>query len=161
MTTSRREFVQLAAAGTVAGLGLPHGWGYRPANVPKPLRLLILGGTGFLGPHVVRAAMAGGHTVTIFNRGRTNTHLFPDIENLIGDRAGDLKSLQGREWDAVIDNSATNPRWVRDSAQLLKDGVGTYLFTSTRSVYADFSTIGMDVPFFLYGGTALGYIAYN
>jgi 2'-hydroxyisoflavone reductase len=145
MTTSRREFVQLAAASTVAGLGLPHGWGYRPANVPKPLRVLVLGGTGFLGPHVVRAAVAGGHTVTIFNRGRTNTHLFPNIENLIGDRDGDLESLKGRAWDAVIDNSATNPKWVRDSAQLLKDSVGTYLFTSTRSVYADFGTVGMDV----------------
>jgi 2'-hydroxyisoflavone reductase len=145
MTTSRREFVQLTAAGAVAGLGLPRGWGLRPTPAPKALRLLILGGTGFIGPHLVRAAVAAGHTVTIFNRGRTNTHLFPDIENLIGDRDGDLASLEGREWDAVIDNSATNPKWVRDSAQLLKDSVGTYLFTSTRSVYADFSKVGMDV----------------
>jgi 2'-hydroxyisoflavone reductase len=145
MTPSRREFVRFAAAGTIAGLGLPHGWRHRPANVPRPLRILVLGGTGFLGPHVVRAAVASGHTVTIFNRGRTNTHLFPSIENLIGDRDGDLASLEGREWDAVIDNSATDPKWVRDSAQLLHDSVGTYLFTSTRSVYADFSTVGMDV----------------
>lgn len=145
MITSRREFVQLTAAGAVAGLGLPHAWRARRAPAPKALRILVLGGTGFVGPPVVRAAIARGHTVTIFNRGRTRTHLFPDIEKLIGDRSGDLESLMGREWDAVIDNSATNPKWVRGSAQLLKNSVGTYLFTSTRSVYADFSKVGMDV----------------
>jgi 2'-hydroxyisoflavone reductase len=145
MTPSRREFVQLTTAGAVAGLGLPHGWYHRSRPAQRALRILVLGGTGFVGPPVVRSAVARGHTVTICNRGRTNTHLFPDIEKLIGDRDGDLESLKGREWDAVIDNSATNPKWVRDSAQLLKDNVGTYLFTSTRSVYADFSTVGMDI----------------
>lgn len=111
----------------------------------EALRILILGGTGFIGPHMVRYALSRGHVVTLFNRGRTNTHLFPSVEKLRGDRNGDLASLEGRTWDAVIDNSATNPKWVRDSAQLLKDAVAVYLFTSTRSVYADFSRIGMDV----------------
>jgi 2'-hydroxyisoflavone reductase len=91
----------------------------------------------------VRYALSRGHTLTLFNRGRTNTHLFPDVEKLVGDREDDLESLKGRTWDAVIDNSASNPRWVRDSAQLLKDSAEVYLFTSTRSTYSDFSQIGM------------------
>ena len=99
------------------------------------MRLLILGGTGFIGPHMVRTALDGGHEVTIFNRGRTNTDIFPNVENLIGDRDGDLESLKGRDWDAVIDNTGYVPRHVRDSAELLKGHVGRYLFTSTVSVY--------------------------
>ncbi len=104
---------------------------------------MVLGGTGFIGPHMVRRALDRGHTVTLFNRGRTNTHLFPQVEKLIGDRNNDLTALEARTWDVVIDNSAYDPRWVRASAQLLKDSVNIYLFTSTRSVYADFSEIGM------------------
>jgi 2'-hydroxyisoflavone reductase len=108
------------------------------------MNLLILGGTGFIGPHMVSEALRRGHTVTLFNRGRTNTHLFPEVEKLVGDRVDNLEALKGRKWDAVIDNSATTPGWVRDSAQLLKDAVDRYLFTSTRSVYSDFSQIGMN-----------------
>ncbi|MEE9131549.1 MAG: SDR family oxidoreductase [Phycisphaerales bacterium] len=102
------------------------------------LRLLILGGTGFIGPYVVRHAIQRGHTVTLFNRGRTNTHLFPEVEKLIGDRDGQLDALKNRDWDAVLDNTGYVPRHVRDSAQLLKGSVGRYLFTSTRQVFADF-----------------------
>ncbi len=147
--STRRDFLALSAAlGGVMGLG---GWpigvhrgslGRRPRRAK---RILVLGGTGFIGPHMVRYALERGHTVTIFNRGRTNTHLFPNIEKLRGDRNGDLESLKGHTWDVVIDNSATNPKWVRDSAQLLKGASDVYVFTSTRSVYSDFSEIGMDV----------------
>ncbi len=102
------------------------------------LRLLILGGTGFIGPYVVRHAIKRGHTVTLFNRGRTNTHLFPEVEKLLGDRDGQIDALKHRDWDAVLDNTGYVPRHVRDSAQLLKGKVGRYLFTSTRQVFADF-----------------------
>ena len=102
----------------------------------QPLRVLVLGGTGFIGPHMVRHALARGHTVTMFNRGRTNTHLFPEVEKLVGDRDGDLGALEGRTWDVVLDNSGYVPRHVRDSAQLLSDATDHYMFTSTAGVYA-------------------------
>jgi len=111
---------------------------------PRALRILILGGTGFIGPHQVRYALSRGHTVTLFNRGRTNTHLFPDVEKLVGDRNGDLEALRGRDWDVVLDNSGFSPRVVRDSAQLLADSVGQYLFVSVLWVYADRSIIDQD-----------------
>ena len=106
-----------------------------PTPTPRPLKILFLGGTGFIGPHMVRYAMYRGHDVTLFNRGRTNPNLFPGVETLIGDRDGQLDALRGRTWDAVIDNSGYVPRHVRDSAELLRDNVGRYLFTSTGSVY--------------------------
>jgi 2'-hydroxyisoflavone reductase len=109
------------------------------------MKLLVLGGTGFLGPHVVESAVAGGHTVTLFNRGRRNPALFPDLEKIQGDRATDeLDGLKGRTWDAVIDTHAVVPRWVKSAAELLKDSVKTYLFVSTVSVYSDFSKPGID-----------------
>jgi 2'-hydroxyisoflavone reductase len=94
--------------------------------------------------HQVEYALARGHTVTLFNRGRTNPELFPDVEKLVGDRNDDLTALEGGEWDVVIDNSASIPRWVRQSAQLLKDSAGLYMFTSSISAFADFTTAGMD-----------------
>ncbi|NNF28901.1 MAG: NAD-dependent epimerase/dehydratase family protein [Gemmatimonadetes bacterium] len=99
------------------------------------MKILILGGTGFIGPHMVRHAQYRDHEVTLFNRGRSNADLFPGIETLIGDRDGQLNSLRGRTWDAVIDNSGYVPRHVRDSAQLLEAASERYLFTSTGSVY--------------------------
>jgi 2'-hydroxyisoflavone reductase len=108
----------------------------RPSPTRRPLRILILGGTGFIGPHQVRYAMYRGHEVTIFNRGRTAPDLFPGVEALVGDRDGQLGALEGRTWDAVIDNSGYVPRHVRDSVALLRDNVGRYLFTSTGSVYS-------------------------
>ncbi|MBX3147827.1 MAG: SDR family oxidoreductase [Gemmatimonadales bacterium] len=99
------------------------------------MRILILGGTGFIGPYQVRYAVERGHRVTIFNRGRTNPDLFPGVEQLIGDRDGKLDALKGKSWDAVIDNSGYVPRHVRDSAQLLKGNVGQYLFVSTAGIY--------------------------
>ncbi len=142
--TTRRDFLHMSAAG-VAGMNLAASrLDLRPTHPQASLRILVLGGTGFIGPHMVRRALDRGHTVTLFNRGRTNSQLFPDVEKLIGDRNNNLTALEGHTWDVVIDNSAYDPRWVRDSAQLLKDAVNVYLFTSTRSVYADFSEIGMD-----------------
>ena len=108
------------------------------------MRILILGGTSFIGPHQVRYALDRGHEITLFNRGQTNTHLFPGVERLVGDRNGDLTSLEGRQWDVVIDNSATNPRWVELTAGLLKDACERYVFVSTRSVYADTSRVPMS-----------------
>lgn len=147
MRTSRRDFVKLTAAAGAAGFGLHSNVLHAATHHPRPLhplRILILGGTGFIGPHMVRYALGRGHDLTLFNRGRTNTHLFPEVERLVGDRRDNLDALRGRSWDAVIDNHSSDPRWTRDSAQLLKDAVDLYAFTSTRSVFADFSQIGMD-----------------
>jgi 2'-hydroxyisoflavone reductase len=110
----------------------------RSPHVPG-LRLLILGGTKFLGRHTVDAALAAGHDVTSFTRGRTNPDLFPQVERLRGDRDGDLGALAGREWDAVVDTSGFVPRVVRQSAELLRESVGRYVFVSSISVYDDFS----------------------
>jgi len=98
------------------------------------VRLLVLGGTAFLGRHVVEAALARGHDVTLFNRGRTNPALFPGVERLTGDRDGGLEPLRGRRWDAVVDPSGYVPRVVRQSADILRDS-GVYAFVSTGSVY--------------------------
>lgn len=150
MSANRREFLKTSAVlGGAIGFGLAPRDAFaevaRPTSDPeplvpravKPLRILILGGTGFIGPHQVRYAVARGHKVTIFNRGKTNPGLFgAEVEKLEGDRNGKLDALKGREWDVVIDNPATLPRWVRDSAQLLKDSAKQYIFISTISVYA-------------------------
>jgi len=85
----------------------------------KPLRILLLGGTGFLGPHLVENARARGHTVTLFNRGKTHPELFPEVEKLRGDRNGQLDALRGRSWNAAIDTSGYVPRIVKLSAELL------------------------------------------
>jgi 2'-hydroxyisoflavone reductase len=106
--------------------------------------LLILGGTKFLGPEIVEAAKTAGYKVTLFNRGKTNPQMFPDLEKLHGDRNGDLKALEGRKWDAVVDTSGYIPRHVRDSAMLLKDSVKRYVFISSISVFSDTSKPGMD-----------------
>jgi 2'-hydroxyisoflavone reductase len=103
------------------------------------MKLLVLGGTKFLGRHVVEAALARGDEITIFTRGQTNPDLFPEVERLRGDRDGDLGALEGRSWDAVIDPSCYVPRIARLSGELLRDAVDRYVFVSTVSVYGDFS----------------------
>lgn len=114
------------------------------------MEILILGGTRFLGPALVDNALGRGHVVTLFNRGRTNPHLYPELEKLEGDRdpeVGDgLRALEGGTWDAVIDTSGYVPRHVRASARLLKDNVRQYVFISSISVYplAVFEKIGVD-----------------
>ena len=145
MIHTRRRFLAASAAAAGAAALTPAralAWpspGSAPHSdaspTPRPLRILILGGTGFIGPHMVRYAMYRGHDVTLFNRGRTAPELFPGVETLIGDRDDQLDALRGGTWDAVIDNSGYVPRHVRDSAELLRDSVGRYLFTSTGSVY--------------------------
>jgi 2'-hydroxyisoflavone reductase len=108
------------------------------------VRLLILGGTKFLGRAAAEEALRRGHEVTLFNRGQTNPELFPDAEHLQGDRDGGLDPLSGRDWDAVIDPSGYVPRVVRASAELLSDAVGHYVFVSSVSVYRDFSRPHFD-----------------
>lgn len=108
------------------------------------MRILILGGTEFLGRHLVDAALKKGHEVTLFNRGRTNPDLFPAVEKLRGDRDGNMEALQGRRWDSVIDTSGYVPRIVRQSAELMKGAADHYTFVSSISVYADFRTIGLS-----------------
>lgn len=143
MGTSRRDFIKHSVAfGGMMSLGAikPNlAMEREVTKAAKPLRILILGGTGFIGPAQVKYALARGHKLTLFNRGKTNPKLFPDVEHLEGDRNGKLDALKGREWDVVIDNPSTLPRWVRDAAQVLKDSVKQYVFISTISVYADTS----------------------
>jgi len=98
-------------------------------------RLLILGGTGFIGPPMVHYAVERGHEVTIFTRGKTKSNI-PDVEHLVGDRSNDLNALKGRTWDAVLDNNARDYRWVALTTELLKDKVESYLFVSSISAYA-------------------------
>lgn len=106
--------------------------------------ILVIGGTRFLGRHIVDAALASGHRLTLFNRGQTNPELFPEAEKLRGDRTSDLSALQGRHWDAAIDICGYVPRVVRASAEALAGAVDNYTFISSISVYADFKQIGMD-----------------
>jgi 2'-hydroxyisoflavone reductase len=103
------------------------------------VRLLIIGGTRFLGRALVEDALARGHEVTLFNRGQTNPELFPEAEKIHGDRDGGLSALEGRSWDAVVDTCGYFPRVVRASAEALAGSVGRYAFISTISVYADLS----------------------
>jgi 2'-hydroxyisoflavone reductase len=142
----RRDFLRgvgvvgtgMAAGFTPGFAGLRAGESHVPTSssrVAAPKRLLILGGTGFIGPHMVRYAVERGHEVTIFTRGRTQADL-PDVEHLIGDRNDDLKSLEGRTWDVVLDNNSRDYRWTRLSAGLLKDSAEHYLFVSSVSAYA-------------------------
>lgn len=119
----------------------PQGGTLRP-EPRRRLRILLLGGTGFIGPHLVHRIVTRGHELTLFNRGRSqpglHAELFTGLENLVGDRGGDLSALEGRSWDVVIDNSGYTPDEVGATAELLKNSVRQYLFTSTRGVYAHF-----------------------
>lgn len=126
------------------------------AAAPKPLRILILGGTGFIGPNQVRYAIARGHKLTLFNRGRNPKDWPGEVEEVTGDRnTGDLASLKGRTWDVCIDNPTSLPFWVRDAGAVLKGNVGHYIFVSTISVYADERPVGQDetAPTLKYKGT--------
>jgi 2'-hydroxyisoflavone reductase len=136
---NRRDVVKMgtvAAAGMLASENL---WAQS-----KPLRVLIFGGTGFIGPHFVTALRDGGHKLTLLNRGKRNPGLFPDVETLIGDRNGQIDALKGRDWDIVVDDSGYLPAQVKLSAELLKDHVQHYIYVSSISAYADLSTAGID-----------------
>ena len=144
---SRRDFLKSSAiaGGALVTAPMLHSaplW--EAPRAAAPLDLLILGGTGFIGPHLVRHAISRGHRVTIFTRGRRDGDLPAGVTRLVGDRNGQLGALAGRKWDAVVDDSATNPEWVRQSAAVLKDSVGRYLFTSSVSVYYPFLTPKAD-----------------
>jgi len=144
MTTSRRDFLRISAAAGLAGY-LPRFDQAAAAPKASGKTILMLGGTGFLGPHVVEVAKKHGHTITLFNRGKTHPQLFPDLEKLHGDRRkGDLKALEGRKWDAVVDTSARVVKEVRATATLLKDAVGQYVFISSLSVFPDTSKPVLD-----------------
>ena len=108
------------------------------------MRLLVLGGTFFLGRHLVDSALARGHEVTLFNRGQTNPELFPEVERLRGDRESDLSALEGRRWDAAIDVHGRMPRVVRPVAELLAGAVDHFTFVSSISAYDDASSVGLD-----------------
>src|SRR4051795_8148375 len=109
------------------------------------MRFLVLGGTSFVGRHIVEAALAGGHQVSLFNRGTTNAGLFPDCDHRRGDRyAGELDALKTGEWDAVVDVNAYIPRHVREAVDLLTGRVATYCFISTGSVYSDLGANSID-----------------
>jgi len=142
MNKQRRRFLQTSLLGSAAmvATGLPQASAAaqpRPRE-HKPLKILVLGGTGFIGPHMVREALRRGHEVSLFNRGRTADDLFPDLQTFLGDRDNELDALEGHKWDAVIDNSGYVPRHVADSARLLSKAASHYLFVSSISAYASF-----------------------
>jgi 2'-hydroxyisoflavone reductase len=110
----------------------------------KPQKVLILGGTGFIGPHFVEALVAGGHVLTLFNRGKRDPEARQGIEQLLGDRNGQIDALKGHDWDVVIDNSAYTPKQVKLTADLLKGHVRQYVFISSVAAYADFKKAGID-----------------
>jgi 2'-hydroxyisoflavone reductase len=108
------------------------------------MKLLILGGTRFLGRHLVKAALARNHEVTLFNRGKYPPAALTSVETIYGDRHSDLSKLQGRRWDTVLDTCGYLPRTVRASAEILSHSVDCYVFISSLSVYADVSVVGID-----------------
>jgi len=143
MSPSRRRVIQLAAsASALSAMGLAASAAEPDKKSPgTSKRILILGGTGFLGPAIVAAAQARGHHVTLFNRGKTRPGLFPNLETRLGDRDPNkgegLKSLESGEWDAVIDDSGFYPRMVGASAQLLSKRIRQYIYISSISCYRD------------------------
>lgn len=143
MTPTRRDFLKTAGA-VGAGLALGGAAGCAPGSdtegagadgAPTSKRLLILGGTGFIGPHMVRYAAGRGHEVTIFTRGRREVELPAGVEHLVGDRNDDHSALEGRTWDVVLDNNAQDYRWVQKSTELLADAAEHYVFVSSISAY--------------------------
>jgi len=127
---NRRAMLSMAAAASVAP---------RMTFAKEPLSILLLGGTRFIGVPITELALARGHKVTYFNRGKTNADLFPDIERIKGDRDGQIDGLEGRKFDAVIDTSGYVPRHVRLTAELLAPVVRQYVFVSSISVYPSFA----------------------
>jgi 2'-hydroxyisoflavone reductase len=138
MQLKRRDALKILGGATLATLVDP------AFGKAKPLKVLILGGTGFIGPHFVNALKAGGHSLTLFNRGKRDPEADAGVEQLIGDRNGQVDALKGRNWDAVIDNSAYTPKQVRLTAELLKGHVKQYILISSVAVYANFAKAGID-----------------
>jgi 2'-hydroxyisoflavone reductase len=136
---NRRDAIRMGAAAAVATCA-----GCSSVQPAQPQRVLIFGGTGFIGPHFVEALRGAGHKLTLFNRGRRNPGLFPDVETLIGDRNGDIQAIKGRDWDVVIDDSGYLPKQVKLTAETLRDHVQHYIFVSSISAYADFAKPDID-----------------
>src|SRR5436190_12367038 len=152
---TRRHFIKVSAAASGTFAFGAQSRMLRAAENPKPRRILILGGTGFTGPYQIQYALSRGHKITTFNRGKTHPGELPkEVEQLIGDRNGQLDALKGRQWDVVIDNPTSIPVWVRDAAQILKGNVDRYVFISTISVYAPTNKPGAteDAPLQKYTG---------
>lgn len=140
-----RRQLQAGGASAAAGAPLPAFAAETAAGPVKPLNILILGGTGFTGPHQVRYALARGHKLTLFNRGRRPNAWPASVEELNGDReTNDYASLKGRSFDVCIDNPTGVPAWVRDAAAVLKGHIRHFVFISTISVYAGNATAGQD-----------------
>lgn len=139
MSINRRDALLMAGAAALLG-----GTTFAAEQPVNKLEVLILGGTGISGPHLVRELRAAGHQLTLFNRGKRNPGLFKDVETLIGDRNGPLDVLKGRDWDVVVDNSGYFPRQVRSSTKILRDHANHYIYVSSISAYADLTPPGID-----------------
>lgn len=147
MSNDRRDFLRLSlAAGAM--LAAPRISFARQSETPKKLRMLVFGGTGFIGPKLVDYALSRGHSVTLFNRGRTNTHLFADLPKVIGDRDPEkgegIKGLAEGEWDVVFDDNGYYPRHVKASAEMLAGRVDHYIYVSSISAFASLAQNGQD-----------------
>jgi 2'-hydroxyisoflavone reductase len=138
---NRRDALKLSGAVTV---GLMLARLSEAQKSVKPLRVLIFGGTGFIGPHFVEVLRAHGHKLTLFNRGKRNPKLFPDVETLLGDRNGQVDAIKGRDWDVVIDDSGYTPKQVKLTTDTLKGHTQHYIFVSSISVYSDLTPPGID-----------------
>ncbi|MDG2281787.1 MAG: twin-arginine translocation signal domain-containing protein, partial [Longimicrobiales bacterium] len=134
MSPTRRDFIRttgvvgagLALGGTAACAGPESDSAGSDEAPPESLQILMLGGTGFIGPHMVRYAVERGHQVSIFTRGRRQTDLPEGVEQLVGDRNDDHTALEGRTWDVVLDNNAQDYRWVQKSTELLAEATSQY-----------------------------------
>lgn len=152
---NRRDFLRVSALlggaaitrGMLPSLDLSFA---QSQSAPRALRVLVLGGTGFIGPHLVRHLVARGHTVSIFTRGRRQADLPQTVERLVGDRdakdangnlAGDYTALADRRWDFVFDDSANNPAWVQQSTDMLRNSTTRYLFVSSTGVFYPYRTV--------------------
>lgn len=138
MSSTRREFLRttgLVGAGLALGATAACARAEDADGDVSPKRILILGGTGFIGPHMVRYAAERGHEVSTFTRGRSEADLPESVEQLIGDRNDDHTALEGRTWDVVLDNNTQDYRWVRTSTDLLADATDHYVFVSSISAY--------------------------
>ena len=152
-TKTRRKFIKDSL---MLGFGLPLlgnslmacKSNSKQKNAGSHLKILILGGTSFLGPHQIAYALLRGHKITTFTRGKTKPSIYQDVyknvEQLIGDRENDLKSLENRQWDVVIDNSGRDAQWTKKSASLLKDQADFYLYISSTGVYYPYLEAGVD-----------------
>lgn len=141
LSINRRDALLMAGAATLLATET---FAAAKAVPVKPLKVLILGGTGISGPHLVRELRAAGHQLTLLNRGKRAPGLFKDVETLIGDRNSTLDVLKGRDWDVVVDNSGYFPRQLQTSTSLLKDHTQHYIYVSSISAYADLTPPGID-----------------